>query len=111
MYAIPTTTVTILGGAETTDDLGDLVSGETVTASGVPCSLLEQTRRITSKSDQRVQVVTFVTARLPGDAVVTLTDRLRDEATGVVYFVESVTRVGSPVTVNDLRLDLRKASS
>lgn len=110
MYAVPTTTVTILGGPETTDALGDLVSGETVTASGVVCSLLEQTRRITNKADQRVQVVTFYTARLPGDAVVLLTDRIRDEQTGQVYFVESVTRVGSPAQMNDLRLDLRKAS-
>lgn len=110
MYAVPTTTVSILGGAETTDSFGDLVSGETVTASGVVCSLLEQRRTIFDKATQRVQVVTYATARLPGDATVELTDRIRDEMTGVVYFVDSVTRVGSPVQMNDLRLDLRKAS-
>lgn len=109
MYAVPTTTVSILGGAETVNDMGDLVSGETVTASGVPCSLLEQTRRVLVKADQRVQTVTFYTARLPGDTVVAATDRIRDESTGNVYYVDSVAQVQSSALLHDVRCDLRKA--
>lgn len=110
MYAVPTTTVSILGGPETTNAMEDLVSGDTVTASGVPCSLLEQTRRVFVKADQRAQTVTFYTARLPGDTVVSATSRIMDEATGAVYYVDSVAQVQSPTQLNDVRCDLRKTA-
>lgn len=109
MYALPTTTVTILRGS-TTDDFGDTVAADTVAASGVPFSLLEQRRTVFTAVDNRVQQVLYYTGRAPGDTDIRLQDRVRDETTGSTYYVDSVTRVGSPVTVNDLRLDLRKAS-
>lgn len=106
MYAFPTTTVSVLRG-ETTDAFGDAVSADTVAASGVPFSLLEQRRSVFIATDNRVAQVRYFTGRAPGDSDILISDRIRDETTGVVYFVDSVTRVGSPVTMNDLRLDLR----
>lgn len=108
MYAIPTTTVTVLRGT-TTDDFGDTVSADTVAASAVPFSLLEQRRSVYTAADNRVQQVRYFTGRAPGDCDIRLGDRIRDEATEDVYHVDTVTRVGSPVTLNDIRLDLRKA--
>lgn len=106
MYAFPTTTVSVLRGS-TTDDFGDTVAADTVAASGVPFSLLEQRRGVYTAVDNRVQQVRYFTGRAPADADILVTDRIMDEATGQVYFVDTVTQVGSPVTLNDLRLDLR----
>lgn len=109
MYALPTTTVTILRG-ESTDGFGDTVAGSTVAASAVPCSLLEQRRSLFTPAADRIQQVLYYLGRVPGDTDVQLTDRIQDEVTGDVYRVDGVSRVGSPVQLNDLRLDLRKAS-
>lgn len=109
MYAFPTTTVSVLRGSSE-DAFGDTVAADTVAASGVPFSLLEQRRNVYIPTENRVQQVRFFTGRAPGDTDILITDRIRDELTGVVYFVDSVTRVGSPVTLNDLRLDLRLPS-
>lgn len=109
MYAYPTTTVTVLRG-ETTDALGDTVSADTVAASAMPFSLLEQRRSVYTPADNRVQQVRYFTGRAPGDADIRLGDRIQDESTGDTYYVDTVTQVGSPVTLNDLRLDLRKPS-
>lgn len=108
MYAHPTTTVSVLRG-ETTDSLGDPVAADTVVAADVPASILEQRRRVYVQAENRSQQVLFYTGRLPADTDVRILDRLLDAA-GSVFFVESVSRVGSPVQMNDLRLDLRKAS-
>jgi hypothetical protein len=108
VHAVPTTTVTVLRGS-TTDDLGDTVAADTVAASGIPFSLLEQRRSVYVAVDNRVQQVRYFTGRAPGDSDILISDRIRDETTGTVYQVDSVTQVGSPVQMNDLRLDLRKA--
>jgi len=109
MWAIPTTTVSVLRGSST-DAFGDVVDADTVAASGVPCSLLEQRRTVFTPAEGRVQQVLYFTARVPGDTVVLLSDRIRDENTGQVYRVDSSSQVQSPVQLNDVRLDLRKAS-
>lgn len=109
MYAHPTTTVSVLRGS-TTDDFGDAVAADTVAASGIPASILEQRRTVFVREENRVQQVLYATGRVPGDTDVRPDDRLRDEVSGDTYRVDSVSRVGSPVQMNDLRLDLRKAS-
>jgi hypothetical protein len=109
MHAIPTTTVTVLRGTST-DGFGDTVSADTVAASGVLFSLLEQRRSVFTAGDNRIQQVRYFTGRAPGDADIRLGDRVRDESTGDTYYVDTVTLVGSPVQVNDIRCDLRKPS-
>jgi hypothetical protein len=109
VYAHATTTVSVLRGSST-DGFGDTVSADTVAASGIPASILEQRRTVYTPADNRVQQVLYYLGRVPGDTDVQLTDRILDEVTGDVYRVDSSSRVGSPVTMNDLRLDLRKAS-
>ncbi len=109
MYAHATTTVSVLRGS-TTDVFGDTVAADTVAASGVPASILEQRRTMRTAADDRVQQVLYYIGRVAGDSDIQLQDRIRDEITGDTYFVDAVSRVGSPVQMNDLRLDLRKAS-
>lgn len=111
MNALATTTVSILGGNPTTDTWGDEVENGTVSASGVPASILEQRQVVTTPADNRAQVVRYYTGRLPAGTVVTTSNRLLDERTGETYVIENVSRVANPVISNDVRLDLKRATT
>lgn len=107
MFAQATTTVTILRG--TADDVyGDPGDNDTVAASGIRASILEQRQTAFTPADNRVLVGRFFTARLPYDTDVLESDRIRDERTGDIYVIDSVTRVASSLVTNDVRLDLRR---
>lgn len=109
MFAQPTTTVSILGGEQTSDDLGDPVESQTVLAAGVPASIMEQARQVTEPNDMRAQTVRFFTGRLPSGTVVSTANRILDERTGQIYVIDSVANVAAPTHTNDIRLDLRRA--
>lgn len=107
MLFTPTTTVSVLTG--TTDDAyGDPADNSTVSASGIPASILERDRQATDRATGTPRVVRYVTGRLPSGTTVSEDDRIRDESTGIVYYIESVTRLSSFVGMNDLKLDLRR---
>jgi hypothetical protein len=110
MYAIPTTTVSVLRGT-TTDDLGDVIDNLTVAASGIVFSLIEQRKTVFVPSANRLQQVMIAIGRGPADMDVTAADRIKDERSGLIYVIDNVSRVQSPVTMNDVRLDLRRAST
>lgn len=110
MYAIPTTTVSVLRGVSV-DDLGDTVDNLTVASSGTVFSLLEQRRTVFVPATNRLQTVMIATGRGPNDMDVTTSDRIKDERTGLIYVIDNVSRVQSPVTLNDVRLDMRRAST
>lgn len=109
MNAVATTTVAILRGTST-DDFGDTVESTTAVATGVPASLIEQRRVVTTESDPQPRAVVFFTGRVSATTDVTDGDRLRDERTGEIYLVDSVSRTSSPVMTNDRRLDLRRVT-
>lgn len=109
MYALPTTTVTILRGTST-DAFGDVVDNDTVAASGIPCSLIEQTRSMFTPDDPTPRVVRITTGRIGADADVVETDRIVDEVTGERYIILGVSRLGNPVMKADLRLDLKRTT-
>lgn len=109
MISVPTTTVTILGDGGT-DSWGDQVDGDTVLASGIPASVLEQRRLVTTPDASRVQTILYYTGRLPHGTVVSIDNRLLDERTGHIYIIDSVSTVGNPVIKNDVRLDLRRVT-
>lgn len=109
MYALPTTTVSILRGS-TTNAFGDVIDGSTVAASGVPCSLVEQTRTSKTADSPTPRVVHFTVGRIAADTDILDTDRLLDESTGQKYIIESVSRLGNPVIQADLRLDLKRTT-
>lgn len=110
MYAVPTTLVSVLRGT-TTDDLGDVIDGATVAASGIPFSLIEQRKSVYLHAENRRQTVLVAIGRGPADMDVTEEDRIRDERSGLIYVIDNVTRTQSPVTRNDVRLDMRRAST
>lgn len=109
MRSVANCTVSVLRGSET-DDYGDTADTGNVVADRVPASILETVRRTTRRADDRAQTVLYFTGRVDPRVDVRQNDRLRDERTGAVYLVTSLSRVGNPVTVNDSRLDLERVS-
>lgn len=105
----PTTTVSILGG-ETEDAFGDPADNSTVSASGIPASILEQSRQGTDRATGAARVIRYITGRLPANTTVSEDNRIRDERTGFVYTIDSVSRQASFVGTPDLKLDLHRTN-
>lgn len=109
MQAIATTLVTILRGT-TTDAYGDEQDTNTPVATGIPASLTEQSRRVTTRNDPTPRIVRYAVARVPAATDVTDQDRIRDERTGAVYIVDATSSMANPAAAPDIRLDLRRTT-
>ena len=111
MIATPTTTVTVFGLSETaTDEFGDPVADNTPTAIGVPASILEQSRVVSTASAERTHTVRSYTGRLPAGTDVAAGYRLYDERTAAVYLVDSTSQTANPHATSDIRADLRRVA-
>ncbi|WP_445520439.1 hypothetical protein [Streptomyces sp. NEAU-174] len=102
-----TTTVSVLGGT-TTDEFGDEKDTETPLATGIPASLMEATRQAFEPVTGTPRIVRTHVCRLSPATSVTEENRIRDEQSGEIYIVVSVTRNANPVMAQPLRLDLKR---
>jgi hypothetical protein len=109
MQAVATTKVSILRGT-TTDAYGDEADVDTPVYTGIPASLVEQSRRVTTRDDPSPRIVRYAVARVPADTDVTDQDRLLDERTGAKYIVDAVSGMDNPALRVDRRLDLRRTT-
>ncbi|MBD9700649.1 hypothetical protein IHE56_00790 [Streptomyces sp. ID01-12c] len=109
MQAIATTTLTVLRGT-TTDVYGDEQDTDTTVATGVVASLVEQSRRVTTRENPTPRIVRYAVARVPAGTDVRDQDRVRDERTGATYIVEAPSSMANPAMAVDLRLDLRRTT-
>ncbi|MEU3281596.1 hypothetical protein [Streptomyces antibioticus] len=109
MLALATTTLTVLRGT-TTDAYGDEQDTDTPVHTGIPASLTEQSRRVTTRDDPTPRIVRYAVARVTAGTDITDQDRVRDERTGAVYIVEAVSSMANPAVAADLRLDLRRTT-
>lgn len=109
MLARATTTLSVLRGTST-DGYGDEVDTDTIVATGIPASLVEQTRRVTSRDDPTPRIVRYAVGRVTAGTDITDQDRLRDERTGDTYIVDAVSSMNSAAIAADLRLDLRRTT-
>jgi hypothetical protein len=109
MYAIPTTTVSVLRGTQV-DEFGDPADTDTVVVSGVPASLIEQIRTSATPDSATPRVVRYTVGRVGADTDIREDDRVLDEASGEVYIIQAVSRLGNPVLRADLRLDLKRTT-
>lgn len=105
MQAFPTTTVSILRGTTITP-AGDEVDSLTPVYTGIPASVMEQSRRGIDTQTQDPRVYRYTTCRLPSGTDVLDTDILLDEISGRRYAIAAVSVLNSPVHTPDLRLDL-----
>jgi len=107
--AIATTTIAILRGT-TTDSYGDEQDTDTPVHTRIPAALTEQTRRVTTRDDPTPRIVRYAVARVAAGTDVTDQDRVKDERTGAIYIVDSVSSMANPALTADLRLDLRRTT-
>lgn len=113
MPALATTTITILTGSAV-DEFGDPTDGTTVAASGMPASLIEQSRIVHDPTDPTPRVVRFTTCRTaPTTAGLAITsdDRVKDESTDDIYIIDSISKPENPALGQDIRLDLRRTTT
>jgi hypothetical protein len=109
MQAIATTTLTVLRGT-TTDVYDDEQDTDTAVATGVIASLVEQSRRVTTRENPTPRIVRYAVARVPAGTDIRDQDRVRDERTGATYIVEAPSSMANPAMAVDLRLDLRRTT-
>lgn len=109
MIARATTTLTVYRGT-TTDVYGDLADNNIIAASGIPASLVEQTRRVTTRDDPTPRIVRYAVARVTSGTDITDQDRLYDEQTGATYIVDATSSMNSAAVAADMRLDLRRTT-
>jgi hypothetical protein len=110
VIAIPTTTVTVLGGPVATDGYGDPVDGATELHTAIPAAIHVGREVVATEGVPEARVVRYFTGRLPGHLELDGTMRLVDERTGDTYVIDNVTRPQSAITPQDLRLDLRRVT-
>lgn len=109
MSFVATTTVAITRG-ETTDSFGDPIEANTVVASGVPVSILEQRSRAQRPVEGRTDNVREYTMRVRSNVSVLRDDRIHDEHTGVVYTIDEVVTPVNPAGHAVRRVVLRRVT-
>lgn len=109
MQAVATTKVSILRGTED-DEFGDPRDTDTPIATGVPASLVEQTRRVSGRENPTPRIVRYAVARLPARTDISEDDRVLDERTGAKYIVDAVSSMANPAIEVDRRVDLRRTT-
>ncbi len=109
MQAVANTKVSILRGT-TTDAYDDEQDTDTPVHTGIPASLVEQSRRVTTRDDPTPRIVRYAVARVPARTDVTDQDRVLDERTGAKYIVDAVSGMDNPAIEVDRRLDLRRTT-
>lgn len=105
MYALATTTVSILRGTSV-DEYGDAYDNGTVAASGIPAAVVEESRRTYDRATQTPRTIRAVRGTLGSGVDVREGDQLRDDRTGLIYAVQAVTQPGGVGMTPDLDVDL-----
>jgi hypothetical protein len=103
---LPTHRVTITRGTFQTagDDEADSVQPIAI---NIPCSLVEQSALVMSPETGRSYDVETVAGLVGGRVDVRKGDRLLDQATGLIYTVDSVVHQSGILAGGDIRLRLR----
>lgn len=108
MIATPTTIVDVLRGT-TVDEFGDVLDADTVVLTGIPASIIEQSRRVHGPKDSEDRIVRVLKCRMPNGTAVLKGDRLRD-ADGTLYLIDSLYQQANPFWSQDLSLDLSRTT-
>lgn len=109
----PTTTCSILDTSpeNLVDEFGDPLDNETVSASGIPISIIHQTTRQFLPSENRTTVIHNVVGRMRASVTVKATSRIKDENTGHIYMIEGLIHPQDPFGSSVIRLELRHINS
>lgn len=110
---VPTTTVAVLSRDSTTDSYGDEVesSAELAGFTALPAYIAGTSERVFDPVSGRVTVIEGVVIRLrPGAFTFAEHDRVRDNNTGLVYQIDTVSQGSSLVGDPDVRLTAKQVS-
>jgi hypothetical protein len=109
MQWLPTHVVDVLTGT-TTNAYGDEVDGTGIAATGVPVSILQQSRLTNRQDNQTPRTVRTYTGRVHPAVAVSAGDRLRHNPTGTIWVVDDVTTNANPVAAPGQVMTLRKVT-
>ena len=107
MIGLATHIVDVLTGT-TVDAYGDTVDGETVAATGVAVSILEQSRRVDRYDSETPRKVGNLIGRAPYGTPIRDGDRLRHNPSGTIWVVDAVAQNSNPVSTPPMILELRR---
>lgn len=111
MYSLATTTVSILRGTSTDPVYGDTTATMTVVATGIPASIIEDRNlKTTTPGNPTPRITRGYTGIVGSEVNVTDADRLKDERTGRIYVVVSVSQQAVAGLTSDTTLELRRAT-
>lgn len=105
MYSRATTTVSILRG-QSTDEWGDAVDNDTIVASGVLASILEQKTWSSPEVSTQPHNYRYARLRIRSNIEVQTNDRIRDERHNQTWLVTNISPLQNPVVGQDKRIDL-----
>jgi hypothetical protein len=108
MMGLVTGTYSVLRGSSV-NDYGDEIDSNTVASSGIRGSVIERTKQVFNPDDGRVATVRFLTGRFDSRADIQDGDRIKDEKTGEIFVVASLSRPTNAVVKSDIVADLTKA--
>lgn len=111
MYTLATCKVSVLRGTTVDPVYGDSTATMSVVATGITASIIEQRQpRVTTPGNPTPRITRTYDGILPSYVDVTDADRLKDEATGQIYVITSVSQQALPGLTSDLNLELRRAT-
>lgn len=102
-----TTTISIYRGSGQNEYADPVDDNTTPMVTGMLASIIEQNKRAFLAADSRKTVIRNSIGRVKHGTDVIEGDRVKDEKTGIFYFVEAVGNPQSPVNFPDVRMVLR----
>lgn len=99
------TTVTIYRG-QAADEWGDNMDQDTVVATGVIASIVEQTVYARSEVTTNPRAFHYAKMRVNYGTNILVGDRVLDENTGDIWLITNLRARGNPVRRQDVRVDL-----
>jgi hypothetical protein len=105
MYSRATTKVSILRG-QSDDEWGDTIDNDTIVASGVLASILEQKTWSSPEVSTQPHNYRYARLRVKKGTDVQTNDRIKDERTNDIWLITNISPIQNPVLGQDLRIDL-----
>jgi hypothetical protein len=103
--------VSVLRGTSIDPVYGDATATMTVIASGIPASIVEQPQtKVTTPGNPTPRITRVYDGLIGSNVDVTDHDRLKDERTGQIYVIVSVSQQALPGITSDQSLELRRAT-
>lgn len=96
----------ILGSTVTVNEYGDEIESDGVRKAGVLGSVIERNRSVYNPDDSRVATIRVLIGRFAYGTDIRDGDRIKDEKTGEVFVVQSITRGTTWATKPDVVVEL-----